>query len=73
MISFWFGMKKFGNSENSEPQELRKYNVRQIAWNQGCIFCPQTLKLPQKRAERMLKILIFAPILCYFCQALVYF
>ena len=41
--------------------------------NQGCIFCPQTLKLPQKHAERMLKILIFAPILCYFCQALVYF
>ena len=26
-------MEKYGNSENSEPQELRKYNVRQIAWN----------------------------------------
>ena len=33
MISFGFGMEKFGNSENSEPQELRKYNVCQIAWN----------------------------------------
>ena len=33
MIIFGFGMEKQKNSENSEPQELRKYNVRQIACN----------------------------------------
>ena len=36
MIFFGFDMKKRKKNRKSEPQELRKYNVRQIAYNIHC-------------------------------------